>query len=155
MAIASRVKWFLEVNRMRYETLMHRYAETSRDTAEAARVPRGKLAKGVLLEDEHGFVMPIIPADARVDIEKVNALFHRTLRLATEQDAESLFFDCEDGAVPPMGAAYGIPTVIDDRLLDLADVYFEAGTHVDLVHMDGADFFSLIPDANHADLTGR
>ncbi len=51
------------------------------------------------------------------------------------------------------GSAYGIPTIIDDGLLGLGDIYFEGGDHVDLVHMDGADFFSLIPDGNHADLT--
>ena len=38
---------------------------------------------------------------------------------------------------------YGIPAVVDHRLWDLGDVYFEAGDHEDLVHLTGAEFQRL------------
>jgi Ala-tRNA(Pro) deacylase len=155
MSIAARVKWFLDVNRVHYDVVFHPYTETSEATAREAEIPVGKLAKAVLLEDETGYVMPIVPASRRLDLDKVQRQLKRELRLASEQDAEMLFFDCESGAIPAMGIAYGIPTIIDDELLGLGDIYFEWGDHVDLVHMDGAVFFSLIPDANHADLTSH
>jgi Ala-tRNA(Pro) deacylase len=153
MSVASRVKWFLDVNRIRYEVVVHRYSEATLDAAEAACIPSHKMAKAVLLEDDDGYVMPILPATRRLDLAKVKRELHRDLHLASEEEAERLFFDCNEGAVPAMGTAYGIPTIIDDGLLGLGDIYFEAGDHIDLIHMDGADFFSLIPDANHADLT--
>jgi len=155
MSIAARVKWFLDVNRVAYDVVFHPYTESSAETARAAEIPMGKLAKAVLLEDEQGYVMPILPASRRLDLEKVERKLERPLRLASERDASILFFDCESGAIPAMGTAYGIPTIIDDSLLGLGDIYFEGGDHVDLVHMDGAVFFSLIPDANHADLTSH
>lgn len=155
MSISGRVKWYLDVNRVPYEIIVHPYTETSRDTAEAASIPIEKMAKAVLLEDAEGYVLPILPANSRLDIEKVNRQLKRDLQLAKAEDATMLFFDCHDGAIPPMGTAYGIPTIIDDRLLGLGDIYFEGGDHVDLVHMGGDDFFSLIPDANHADLAAR
>lgn len=153
MSIASRIKWYLEVNRVKYEILEHPYTETSRETAEQAHIPSTKLAKAVLLEDQHGYVMPILPASRRLDLDKVQRRLKRDLKLASEREATQLFFDCEEGAIPPMGSAYGIPTIVDDSLLDAADIYFEGGDHVDLVHLEGSDFFSLIPDADHADLT--
>jgi len=153
MSISSRIKWYLEVNRVKYEVLVHPFTESSRETAEQAHIPSTKLAKAVLLEDQHGFVLPIVPASRRLDLAKVRRELKRDLRLASEAEISELFFDCESGAIPPMGSAYGIPTIIDDGLLGLGDIYFEGGDHVDLVHMDGADFFSLIPDGNHADLT--
>jgi Ala-tRNA(Pro) deacylase len=152
MSIASRVKWFLEVNRVPYEIIVHPFTRTSCETAEVSDIPGEKLAKAVILEDDDGFVMPVVPATRRLDLDKINRALQRNLHLATEADAASLFFDCNKGAIPAMGAAYGIPTIIDDELLGLGDIYFEGGDHVDLVHMDGTDFFALIPDANHADL---
>jgi Ala-tRNA(Pro) deacylase len=153
MSIASRVKWFLDVNRVRYEVVVHPYSDTSLDAAESASIPGHKMAKAVLLEDAQGYVMPILPATHRLDLDKVKRELHRDLALASEREAISLFFDCDEGAVPAMGTAYGIPTIIDDGLLGLGDIYFEAGDHMDLIHMDGADFFALIPDGNHADLS--
>jgi len=150
MAIAPRVKWYLDVHRVGYEVIMHPYTETSRETAEIAGVPKRKLAKGVLLEDERGYVMPVLPASARLDLDALNRFLGRNLRMSSTDDLACLFFDCEDGALPPMGAAYGIPTIIDDSLLDMGDVYFEGGDHVDLVHMGCDEFFSLVPDSLHA-----
>ena len=152
MSIASRVKWFLDVNRVPYEVIVHPFTRSSRETARVSEIPGEKLAKAVILEDEQGFLMPVVPATRRLDLDKINRALHRDLHLASGPDAASLFFDCDEGAIPAMGAAYGIPTIIDDDLLGLGDIYFEGGDHVDLVHMDGADFFSLVPDANHADL---
>ena len=153
MSLASRVKWFLDVNRIKYEIIVHSYTDTSLESAEAADIPSEKMAKAVLLEDERGFVLPILPATRRLDLAKVRHELKRDLRLAAADDASHLFFDCDEGAIPPMGTAYGIPTIIDDCLLGLGDIYFEGGDHIDLVHMDGAQFFGLIPDGNHADLS--
>ena len=41
----------------------------------------------------------------------------------------ALFKDCEFGAVPPLGLAYGMSTVIDDCLSEQPEIYFEAGDH--------------------------
>jgi Ala-tRNA(Pro) deacylase len=153
MSLADRVKWFLDVHRVDYEVVMHDYTESSLETARAAAIPCEKLAKAILLEDENGYVMPIVPASRRLDLDKVRLMLGRPLQIASGRDAAALFFDCSEGAVPPMGTAYGIPTVIDDELLGLGDIYFEGGDHMDLVHMGGAEFFALIPDSNHADLS--
>ncbi len=144
MSIASRVKWFLEVNRAKYEVIVQRSPE--------AGIPSDKMAKAVLLEDERGYVMPVLSASSRLDIDKLNRKLQRELQPASENDVTKLFFDCESGAIPPVGSAYGVPTIIDDHLLELGDIYFEGGDRVDLVHMDGEEFFSLSPDASHADL---
>ncbi len=152
MSLASRVKWFLDVNRIDYEIVVHAYTGTSLESAEAASIPAEKLAKAVLLEDASGFLLSILPATSRLDLEKVRRELHRDVHIADASDAMQLFFDCDEGAIPPVGTAYGIPTIIDDRLLGLGDIYFEGGDHFDLVHMGGAEFFGLIPDGNHADM---
>ena len=102
-----------------------------------------------MLEDERGYVMAILPASQRIALPRLNHTLRRTLELASEAEIARLFADCEIGAVPPLGAPYGIPTVIDDSLLNLPEVYFEAGDHEDLVHMRGAAFLTLLAGSRH------
>jgi len=58
-----------------------------------------------------------------------------------------LFDDCEPGAVPPLGPAYGIETLLDESLTSVADVFFEAGDHELLVHLRGEIFQALLRGA--------
>ena len=43
----------------------------------------------------------------------------------------------------------GIPTLIDDSLLRMPDLYFEAGDHRDLVHVSGCAFRALLSGSAH------
>jgi Ala-tRNA(Pro) deacylase len=106
----------------------------------------------VLLEDERGYVAAIVPASHRVDLKKLERRTHRKLELASESKLADVFPDCEMGALPPLGQAYGIPTVYDDRLRRLSCVYFEGGDHCDLVYVGGREFIDLLRDSPHGDL---
>jgi Ala-tRNA(Pro) deacylase len=141
--MSTRLKWFLDSRGIRYEVVPHDPTSTSRETARVAHVPEDRLAKSVILEDERGYVMAIVPASCRVSLEALGDELNRRLELATEDELHELFRDCELGAVPPIADPYGLPAVVDHRLWDLADVYFEAGDHQDLIHLTGAEFQRL------------
>ncbi len=148
MAMATRLKWYLDSHGIEYEVLHHPHTSSSLETAHAAQVPSGRLAKGVLLEDERGYVLAIIPASCRLQMQALEQALGRHLKLASESEIAELF-DGEVGAIPPVGAAYNIPTAIDDSLLRLPDLYFEAGDHEDLVHLSGSAFGSLLEGSRH------
>ena len=61
----------------------------------------------------------------------------------------ALFPDCENGAVPAVGAAYGLSSIIDDSLDDVDDIYFEGGDHKTLVHISGSQFCELTKKSLH------
>jgi Ala-tRNA(Pro) deacylase len=107
------------------------------------------VAKCVLLEDERGYIMAVVPASCRLDLAEIERLLGRHLTLASEAELAGIFSGCETGAVPPIGAAYNIPTAIDDALLRLPDVYFEAGDHEELVHVSREAFAGLLPHSTH------
>jgi Ala-tRNA(Pro) deacylase len=144
MAIAKTVKWFLDSHNLSYEVIQHPHTSSSEETADAAYIWGDQLAKSVVLEDERGYVMAVLPASHRVDLKKLRRKMHRKLELATETELAEIFRDCEIGAVPPLGPAYGVPVVYDDRLGKLGTVYFEAGDHEDLVHVNAAGFRELL-----------
>lgn len=153
MSIARTVQGFLDSHQLNYEILQHPHTSTSTQTANAAYIWRDYLAKSVLLEDDRGFVMAVLPASHRVDLEALRRTLGRDLHLANEDEIAEVFRDCEPGAIPPLGSAYGIPVVYDDHLTELGSVYFEAGDHEDLVYMGGEDFIGIFEDAMHCDFS--
>ena len=149
MAIAATLAWFLDASGAEYEVLPHPHSHYSAQTARLSRVPLRALAKPVLLEDEYGYVLAIVPATCRVDIERLGHQLNRELELATEAEVAPLFPDCEPGAMPAIGTPYGIPTVYDDSLRALREVYFEAGDHDDVVHMSAEAYLELLDESLH------
>ena len=64
--------------------------------------------------------------------------------LAEEKDAAGYFPDCDPGAIPPLGPAYGMETLLDEALVSLAHVFFESGDHRTLIKVSGGDFLDLL-----------
>ncbi len=86
-------------------------------------------------------------ASHKVDLGAVHRQLNRALGLATDRELVELFKDCEPGALPPLGLAYGIDTILDQSLVDAPDIYFEAGDHQALVHVSGSGYIKLMANA--------
>jgi Ala-tRNA(Pro) deacylase len=140
---------FLEAQGGPHEVLHHARTLTSMETAEMAHVPGGRLAKSVLIEDEDGYLIAVIPATHRLLFGVMREQFGHRFELATEREMVALFKECEAGALPPFGELYGLRVLVDDALLDEDDVYCESGDHTQLVHMAGSTFRALMSRAAH------
>ncbi|HKE95343.1 MAG TPA: YbaK/EbsC family protein [Povalibacter sp.] len=147
MTIAASVAGYLSRAGVPYDVIAHTRTSNSSLSAEAAHVPGDQLAKCVMLEDDGGYVMAVVPASRRVDLGAIHERLGRSLGLATEGELARLFADCEPGAAPPLGNAYGIDCIVDDGLAAEADIYFEGGDHRALVHVSGRDFLKLMGNA--------
>jgi len=135
-----------------YDIMHHSYTNTSLNSAYSASVPTSQVVKSVLLEDDNGYVMALVPANQHVKINQLNMALNRNMTLASEYELRNLFIDCELGAIPPIGEAYGIETIVDYNLDDCNDVYIEGGNHTDLLHLSGSSFRKLMQSSQHANL---
>ena len=144
MPIAHRLKWYLESHHVDYEVVPHAHTSAMLESARVAHVPGGRVAKCVLLEDDRGYIMAIVPASCRLDLHEIDRTLERHLALATEPELEDIFVGCEPGAIPAVGAAFNVPAAIDLSLFRLPDVYFDEGDHAGLVHVSGAAFKGLV-----------
>lgn len=151
MAIAIRIEDYLIEQGVDYDVISHPHSSTSMETAQLAHVPGGLIAKSVVLEDDRGYMLAVLPASCRVDLGELHRLTNRNLGLATEFELGALFEDCEPGAVPPFGTVYEMDTIVDDSLAEASDIYFEAGDHEQLIHVSGETFETLMGEAQHSE----
>ena len=149
MGMSMTLRDFLDVTATPYEVVRHPRTSTSMETAAAAHVPGDQLAKSVLVEDAHGYLVAVVPSTHHVELTELGSLLGRPFRLATEAEVEQLFDDCELGSIPALGQAYGLEVMVDESLLECDEVYFEAGDHTELVHLAGQDFEHLMALAGH------
>lgn len=152
MAISPTLQKYLAGHDIAYELVPHTHTATSLNTAKAAHIPGYNMAKSVILEDDDGYLMAVIPATEHVKIRELNQTLNRNMGLATEMELQRLFQDCEIGAIPPVGSAYGMETVVDESLMTCNDVYFEGGDHEELVHLKGASFRKLMQTSMHVNI---
>jgi len=149
MTVATTVKSFLTDKGIEYDVVSHPKTYSSAETAAAAHIPDDHIAKGVVLKDEDGYMLAVIPGSEWINMERVRDEMNRDLHLATEEEITSLLPDCQLGAVPPIGEAYGLDTILDEDLTSLAKVYLEAGSHEELVVVSNEQFNALMKGVRH------
>ena len=133
-----------------YDVIHHDYSVSNSKSARSAHIPTSKMVKPVIFEDFKGYVMALVPADQKVQVKQLNTITNRRMKLSSEAEIDKLFSDCELGAIPPVGDAYGITTIVDTQLSYCNNVYIESGTHTELLHLSGRSFKRLMAKAFHA-----
>lgn len=65
------------------------------------------------------------------------------------------YTNCKQSAIPPLGETYEYKVIVDDSLINFVNIYFEAGVHTNLVHIDGMTFFDLLSKSIYDDFSAR
>ena len=124
-----------------YRMSHHDTAYTAQDLAQKEHVSGHKVIKPVLVEADGQFVLCALPASYRIDLDALRReLGADQMRVVDERTLREVFEDCEIGAEPPIGAIFGIPTIMDESLATQEQVTFQAGTHAEAVTMRLDDY---------------
>jgi Ala-tRNA(Pro) deacylase len=136
---------YLKSQRVRFAHTTHSAAYTAEEVALAEHMPANRMAKTVLVRDNAGYVIAVIPADCYVDLEQLRMVIGvPDLYLAEERDLAHLFPNAELGAMPALGNLCNLPVYLDRRVANREFIAFNAGTHRDAIHMRVADFVELV-----------
>jgi len=149
MGIAISLQNYLEDSGIEFDSIRHRPTSSSSESATASFVPGNKLAKGVVVRTQDAYLLTVLPSSRKADLNKVGNLLHQPVALALEEEIIPLFPDCEQGAIPPIGDAYGMLTIVDEGLDEEDEVYFEAGDHRTLIHLSAGAFRKLTQKSAH------
>jgi Ala-tRNA(Pro) deacylase len=148
MAIAPTLQKYLDQH-VTYEVIPHTPTASSMRTAEVCHIPGRRVAKGVVLRRNGGYMLAVLPATHHIRLLELRRQLGEDVDLAAESEIDRLFRDCAHGAVPSLGDCYGLETIVDNSIEDEPDVYLEGGDHATLIHLTHAQFAKLTADAMH------
>jgi len=131
---------FLERRGVPYEVVEHERTQSAAEEARAAGLPAANAAKTVVLSDQDGLRLAVIPASERLDLHKVgHVLGSQGLRLVTEQEMAERLERIEVGAVPPFGSMFDALELMDERLLSQDRILCSGGDHEHSILVDPRD----------------
>jgi Ala-tRNA(Pro) deacylase len=140
MEIPEKLINYLNQNEVGYEVLHHPEAFTAQTIAAAEHIKGRRHAKVVMVKSGGQHLMTVLPADSRVDLEKIEQVTGKPALLESEAEFKGLFPDCAPGTMPPFGDLYGVPTYVDRNLAKEDYIVFEAGTHTDAIRLSYSDY---------------
>jgi Ala-tRNA(Pro) deacylase len=153
VGISIALAQYLAEQRVPYDVIEHAHTETASRTAAVSRIPPDRVAEAVVFKCGDGFILAVLPASRQIQIGELRKHLGEDIDLANEEQIETLFLDCDLGAVPALGAAYGLKVIVDDSLASQPEIYLEGGDHASLVHISGTTFRKLVADAARANFT--
>ena len=153
MTIAKKVNDYLQGHDIVPEVVRHERTGSASETAEAAHISGHRIAKGIVLRSDDRTVVVVTPASQHVALSKVRDAVDAKLDFASEDELTPLFPDCDAGAVPAIGMAYELETLVDRSLFEEPEVFFEGGDHESLVQLDADQFKSLFEAAKVGEFT--
>lgn len=141
----KRLKEALDQHKVKYVVISHSPAFTAQEIAASAHVPGKEMAKTVMVQVDGKMNMVVLPASRQVDFAKLRKALHaKETDLAGEEEFKGLCPDCELGAMPPLGFLYGLDVMVDQILSEDEEIYFNAGTHRELLKMAFTDFVKIV-----------
>jgi len=142
---AKKVAQYLDSQKVKYILIKHSPAFTAQEIAASAHIPGKELAKTVMVKLDGDMAMAVLPASYRVDfkgLKKVTGA--KKVELASENEFQRLFPQCEIGAMPPFGNLYDMPVYVARSLTEDDEIAFNAGSHAELMKLHYADFEKLV-----------
>ena len=143
VSIAATVQHALARAGVVYEVRGHTATESLEEAARTCGVSFRRFVRAVLLKDARGPLLVVLPLTYLIDFQALEGLLGRRPVPASADETVAAFPDCEPGTVPPLGAIYGIETLVDPSVYDSEDLCFEPGVHNMVVYIRRSGFRRL------------
>ena len=137
MAVAARLDSFLSRKGIVYREVAIDQAANLEAAVMTSGLPREAFVRATLLIDINGVMMAVHDFNSALDLDAVQQLTGRRLQPLTARQSNRLFSDCDPGFPPVIGGAYDLPVLVDEDVLDRAQVLMTGGNDHSLMEMDG------------------
>lgn len=134
---------YLTELRVPFAEYLHAPAFCAQRRAAWLRRPGRYVAKALLLCGPDGFVVAVLPAVDRVNLQALSRMFGGPVRLATRDEVGRTFTDCCWGIVSPFGSRYGLPTLLDSSFESDDRILLEGQTPVEALEVRCGDLERL------------
>jgi HD-like signal output (HDOD) protein/prolyl-tRNA editing enzyme YbaK/EbsC (Cys-tRNA(Pro) deacylase) len=145
MALPNAVKDYLDRHKLPYRLISYPARGTFQQISEAIQIPSSHLIRAVLLRDEQGYLMAVLPSNYILDFSLLRQLLGRDLLPLYGDESTDFFKDCQPGSRPPLAELFGLTAIVEESLAQLeGELYFDAGSHDTLVCMTSPDCRALL-----------
>lgn len=136
---------YLDENEIDYRILNHPIRYTAEATAQAAQVDASEFAKTVVVRIDETPALAVTRGQDKIDLERLRQVAGAGyVELVSEWDFDELFPGVQRGAMPPFGDLFGLPVFVDRKLTNDETIYFNAGTHCEVMALAYDDFQRLV-----------
>lgn len=143
--ISTRLKKFLDDNQIGYDVMHHDPAFTAQELSARMHISGYEFVKVVVVKLDGAYALAALPAPLRINFRALaEAAGAKKCSLASEEEFQQLFPDCELGAMPPFGNLYNLPTFVDQDVTHNENIVVNAGTHAEAIRLRYADFSRLV-----------
>lgn len=106
-------------------------------------IPKGQVLRCELFSDGINTFQFITSIDKAISTSVLERMVGKALTKLSAKQTSKIFFDCEFGAMPPLGERYGLRCLIDREILLAERVFFFSGCLSSLVELSQCAFKAL------------
>lgn len=138
--VFNRLVGMLKTNNVEYNVMEHKAVYDSEEAAKVRGTKLEQVAKSLVYNAGHKYVMAVVSAAKSIDEKKLAKLVGvKDIKLATPREVYKLS-GCTVGAVPPFGNLFGLETYVDSSFSKNKEIAFNAGSHTKSVIMKFKDY---------------
>jgi Ala-tRNA(Pro) deacylase len=141
---AEKILSIFKENNVTYQLYEHEPVYTSQEAAKIRGVELKTGCKSMVLKTKDGkFVLANVAADRKIDLKKLERMLDRKLSFASKEEVLQTT-NCESGSVPPFGKLFGLPTFLDESVLENDFVNFNIGMLTRSVKISKQDLLKVM-----------
>jgi Ala-tRNA(Pro) deacylase len=141
---AEKILSIFKENNVTYQLYEHEPVYTSQEAAKIRGVELKTGCKSMVLKTKDGkFVLANVAANKKIDLKKLERMLDRKLSFASKEEVLQIT-NCESGSVPPFGKLFGLPTFLDESVLENDFVNFNIGMLTRSVKISKQDLLKLM-----------
>jgi HD-like signal output (HDOD) protein/prolyl-tRNA editing enzyme YbaK/EbsC (Cys-tRNA(Pro) deacylase) len=147
MSYADLILSLLDKQRIDFQTMRAPDTVSLKEDWLQNTVPLNSVGRISMMEDDHGLVMAIFPADHMLNIEDLQAILHRQLRYTENNASVNKLIARLKNPKMAVSVQYGLQIIIDATLTDQDYIHFQAPTECTVLRVKAMDMGQLSTDA--------
>jgi len=134
---------YLDSEKVEYKKFEHKPVFTSEEAALARGTSIESGAKALVCLADGKPIMVVVSAASKLDLKAFKQATGFKDVALVDKDTLLKVTGLQPGSVPPFGSLFNIPTYVDENLLSLEMINFNAGSNTQSVQMRSEDFNSI------------
>jgi len=148
MPVPKQIKNYLDKRGAKYAVVTHKKVYTAYDAAQTLKKKLDEIVKNLLIKTDKGFVLVLLPASKRLDLNKLKKLMNakgkgiKKVEIPKEGVMVRLL-NVKPGALSAFGALHNLEVYMDKSMQKAKKAIFSSGSFTDSFEMATKEFEKL------------